>query len=398
MIPLHEAQALVADQAWRLPAERVPLDAALHRVLAEDVHADLDMPPFDKAAVDGYACRLADATAPLEVIEIVPAGQAPTHPVGPGQCSKVMTGAPLPEGADGVIMVEHTAPEGDRHIRHTGQPLRPNRCLRAEDMRAGDRVLRAGTLLHPQHLAVLATVGAVTPLVARIIRIGVLATGSELVPAGETPRTAQIRNSNSPQLTAQVRTLGHRATDYGIAPDEPGPLGEALQRALGENDIVLTTGGVSMGDFDLIPDLATAAGLTTHLRKVAIQPGKPIVFATGNETAFFGLSGNPMSCLVQFELFVRPFLARLQGTALHPVEVALPLSKAIRRKLLDRMSFVPVAIADGHAVPLEYHGSAHINALTRADGLVAYPIGAEALEAGAIVPVRLLRTWKENIS
>lgn len=391
MHTLEEAEKIVAGALWRLPCERVPLDASLHRVLAEDAVADIEMPPFDKAAVDGYACRLTDAAAELEWIEEVPAGAAPKRALGPGQCTKIMTGAPLPVGADGVIMVEHTRVVRPGYILHTGQPLRPNYCKRAEDMRVGDVVLRAGTRLLPQHLGILATVGVINPLVSALPRVGVMATGSELVPASQTPSGAMIRNCNAHQLSAAVRALGGIATDYGIVRDEPDALRSAMARALAENDVVLSTGGVSMGDFDLVPGLVAELGLEIHLRKVAIQPGKPIVFATGGGKAYFGLSGNPMSGLVQFELFVRPFLLALQGVATGALEISMPLGAAMRRKVADRMAFVPVRIAEGRVWAVEYHGSAHLNALAVADGLVAYPAGVDSLEEGRVVRVRLLR-------
>ena len=391
MIPLEEAQAIVAAHAWRLPTERVALDDALRRVLAEDVSADLDMPPFDKAAVDGYACRLAEAARELEVVEEVPAGAAPTRALGPGQCAKIMTGAPLPQGADGVIMVEHTRVVRPGFIQHTGQPLRPNYCRHAEDLRVGDRVLAAGMRLLPQHLAVLATVGAVQPLVSRVPRVGVLATGSELVPASAKPDGARIRNCNSHQLAAQVRAMGGIATDYGIVPDEPEALRAAMARAVAENDLVLSTGGVSMGDYDLVPGLVAELGMVIHLRKVAIQPGKPIVFATGPEKAYFGLSGNPMSGLVQFQLFVRDFMQRLQGDFAAPLEIHMPLGAEFRRKLADRMAFVPVNLRGGRVWPVAYHGSAHINALTSADGLIAFPAGISELAQDTKVRVLLLQ-------
>lgn len=390
MIPLEEAQAIVARHAWRIETERVVLDAALRRVLAEDVYADIDMPPFHKAAVDGYACRLADAAGDLEIVEEVAAGAAPTRALARGQCTKIMTGAPLPEGADGVIMVEHTKITRPGYVRHTGQPLRPNYCKHGEDMRTGEKVLDAGTHLLPQHLAILATVGAVQPLVSRLPRVGIIATGSELVPANTAPSGARIRNCNSHQLSAQVRSMGAHATDYGIVPDEPKALQAAMAHAVAENDVVLSTGGVSMGDYDLVPGLVADLGLTIHLRKVAIQPGKPIVFATGQDKAYFGLSGNPMSGLVQFELFVRKFLMSLQGATAESLTIEMPLGATVRRKLTDRMAFVPVRLREGRAWPVEYHGSAHINALAVADGLVAYATGEAELESGRVVRVWLL--------
>ena len=392
MTPFDDAFKIVCDAAWTLPTETLPLAQCLGRTLAEDVHSDLDMPPFDKSAMDGYACRMEDLPGPLQVLEIIPAGQAPTHPIGLGQCSKIMTGAPMPEGADCVIMVEHTESISENEIQFTQERTNANFCLQGEDVRTGDCVLKAGTQLHPQHLPNLAMVGCAAPTVYRAPRVGIMATGDELVPVDATPTTAQIRNSNSFQMEAQAQTLGCVVTNYGIIPDNQDTHTQILQQAIKENDIILSTGGVSMGDFDLVPDLLEAQGLQLLLRKIAMQPGKPMVFALGDKKACFGLSGNPVSSFIQFELFVKPLLLALQGTSPLPRSITLPLGESLQRKRGERKGWIPISLKDGTAVhKVDFHGSAHIGAMAHADGLIAFPVGVTSLEKCDSVEVRLTR-------
>ena len=391
MIPFDDALATILDSSWTLPTCAMPLDHCLNRVLAEDVRSDMDMPPFDKSAMDGYACRKQDLPGPLELREVIPAGQAPTQVITADTCSKIMTGAPMPEGADCVIMVEHTEAVDDNHIRFTGETTNPNFCKQGEDVETGDIVLTRGTRLTPQHLPILAMVGAHEPSVYRIPKVAIMATGDELVPIDTKPNTAQIRNSNSYQMEAQAHALGCTVTNYGIIPDDEAIHTQTLEKALQDNDIVLSTGGVSMGDFDLVPDLLKAQGLELLVEKIAIQPGKPMVFALGQEKACFGLSGNPMSSFIQFQLFVRPFLLALQGSNPAPRSVTLPLGETFTRKRGLRMGWVPVSIQEGVTVnKVEFHGSAHISALAHADGIIAFPVGTTTLEKGDSIQVHLL--------
>jgi molybdopterin molybdotransferase len=216
MIELKEALQIALDSAKPLGAERVGLSDVLGRILVEDVTADMDMPPFDKATVDGYACRRADLGHPLIVIETIPAGAVPAKAVGPNQCAKIMTGAAMPQGADCVIMIEQTQAVGEGVIRFTGSQTPDNIFRKATDIRAGQVVLQKGGWISPQQVAVLASVGCVQPLVAQRPKVGVLASGDELVPPATRPGPSQIRNSNGSQLVAQLATLGLKARDYGI--------------------------------------------------------------------------------------------------------------------------------------------------------------------------------------
>jgi molybdopterin molybdotransferase len=390
LIPYEDAVSIVTGQAWPADTERVALDAALGRVLAQEVRSDVDMPPFNKSAVDGYACRLADLAQPLRVLEVVPAGRMPAFPVGSGQCSKIMTGAPLPEGADCVVMVEHTEAAGEGQIRCTRETTGANYVPHGEELRIGDPVLTPGVSLRPDHIAVLAAMGVVAPRVARRPRIGVFATGDELVPPAQTPTGAKIRNSNSIQIESLLKEAGAEVTAYGIGPDDEVGLRACMEQALQENDIAVSTGGVSVGDFDFVPRLVETLGLSLHLRRVAIQPGKPVVFATGDGKAYFGLSGNPFSSYVQCLLFVIPFLRRMTGCTGRSLDIRLPLGETVRRRNADRMAWIPVAVRDAQAFPVRYHGSAHIHALAGADGIIAFPIGVDTLESGSHIAVRLI--------
>jgi molybdopterin molybdotransferase len=253
MIKLNEALQIVLESAKPLGTERVELSDALGRILAEDVEADMDMPPFDKATVDGYACRRVDLSNRLAVVETIPAGAVPVKTVGPNQCAKIMTGAAVPQGADCVIMIERTEAIGENAIRFTGESTPDNIFRRAQDIKAGQVVLPKGGRIGSQHVAVLASVGCVRPLVAKRPRVGVIASGDELVAPAARPGPARIRNSNGPQLTAQLAALGLNARDYGIVKDVASEIDAVLKRALAENDVVIVSAGVSVGDFDLVP-------------------------------------------------------------------------------------------------------------------------------------------------
>jgi len=384
-----DASRIVQAQARFLGAERVPLASALNRILAEDVTADLDMPPFDKSAMDGYACRREDLDRELTVVETIPAGRPPARRIGRNECAKIMTGAVVPEGADCVIKVENTEQTGEATVRFDGSETPDNICRRGEDIGRGDIVLQRGRKLCAQQIAVLATVGCVRPLVARQPRVGIVPTGSELVEPDRKPRESQIRNSNGYQLCAQAAAADVISRRYGIAPDTGPDLEGVVKQAARENDVVLLSGGVSMGDFDLVPDVLTRNGVRLLFRKVAVKPGMPTVFGVSEEAFFFGLPGNPVSTFVLFELLVKPFLCKLMGHDFHPAVARMRLAKTVTRKKVARDSWLPVrCTGEGEVSAIEYHGSAHINALAWADGMICIPRGIRELRQGDLVDVR----------
>ncbi len=389
MIPFELARNIVMDAVRPVATERVELGRCLGRTLAEDVASDLDMPPFNKSAMDGYACRREDLGNELRIIETIPAGSVPEKSVGENECARIMTGAMVPEGADCVIMVEHTTNPTDGTVRFTGATTRDNICVRGEDIRKGDVVLRKGLLITPAHIAVMASVGCARPLVWRRAAVGVIATGDEVVEPDETPSPSQIRNSNGAQLVAQVERMGAEARYFGIARDAEGAIDTVLKRAAAESDVILISGGVSMGDYDLVPGMLRENGFDLLFEKVAVKPGMPTVFGVSEEAFVFGLPGNPVSTFVLFETLVRPFLHKMMGHDFKPRNVVMPLAKPIRRKKTDRMSWIPVNLTDaGGVAPVEYHGSAHVHALCFADGLVSVPVGVAEIEEGTNVHVR----------
>lgn len=392
MTPFEEALDIVENAAWRMPTERIALHDAVARVLAQDLFSDMDMPPFNRSAVDGYACRIADLPGTLRCVQVIAAGTVMHAPLPQGACAKIMTGAPLPLGADCVVMVEQAEVLDMAHVRLEGPPSSSNFVVQGEELRQGDCLLRSGTRMGPAHAALLALAGCVHPEVSALPRVGVFSTGSEIVPPHERPGVGQIRNSNTTQLLALCADIGLRGRDFGTVRDEVFALREHFERAAEECDVVISTGGVSMGDFDLVPEVLESIGFHVRLRRVAIQPGKPIVFAVRGNTAAFALSGNPNSSFLQFELFVKPFLYRLQGAAYRPRNLLLPAAKPFRRKHTERLLFLPVTLnADSQAETVDYRGSAHILAYASADGWMLVPPGTERIAAGAPVRVRLLK-------
>lgn len=389
MIQFEEAVRIVLDSARSGDTEFVEMNESLFRVLAEDVNSDIQMPPFNKSAVDGYACKKENLSIELEVVEIIPAGRAPEKIIAPGQCAKIMTGAPVPEGADVVIMVEDVQELDSGYIRYKKDSVKDNICYIGEDIKAGETVITANTLIQPQHIAVMATAGYVKAKVYKQLKVGVISTGDELVEPSIKPGLSQIRNSNAYQLLAQVKKIGGIPDYLGIALDTEESTREKISEAFLRNDVVLLTGGVSMGDYDYVPQILNELGVDLKFKSIAVQPGRPTVFGVLKNKFIFGLPGNPVSSFVQFELLVKPMLYRMAGLEYEHLRLRLPMAVEYERKRSGRMSWMPVKItAEGEILPLEYHGSAHINALTLAHGLIAMPVGKTKMEKGELVDVR----------
>jgi molybdopterin molybdotransferase len=383
MISFEKALHIIGQAAESEPLkEKVVLADAAGRILAEDIFSDMDMPPFDKAAVDGYACRQADLARALTVVEIVPAGKMPTQQISQGQCAKVMTGGVVPTGADMVIMVEDVEEIAGDKIRFARSKSNTNICYKGEDIRKADSVLEKGSLIRPQEIAVLASVGCTEPAVYQRPVVGVISTGDELVEPSEVPAESQIRNSNAAQLMAQAAALGAVPKYFGIAKDTEASTYEKIHDGLTNCDVVLLSGGVSMGDFDYVPKVLTDLGVSILFKSVAIQPGRPTVFGTSEKKYLFGLPGNPVSSFVIFELLVKPLLNKLSGSTSEKLIFPLKMGQAYHRRKAVRKSFLPVKIKNGEVFPVEYHGSAHINAYVFADGIVSVDIGTTVLEKG----------------
>jgi molybdopterin molybdotransferase len=386
MITFEEAIETVLANTPAPQTETVPLQHAHGRILMQAVTSDHDMPPFNKSAMDGYACRRADLPGPLHCLETIAAGETPSYVINAGRCAKIMTGAIVPEGADCVFMVEQSQVLEDNSVRFTGENTNDNICFKGEDVKTGDVVLHPGALIKPGHIAVLAAAGCVEPLVAKVPKVGILSTGSELVPPSAPVSGATIRETSGQQLVAQVSACGCRPTFYGIVEDDEEKIAAAINNAVAENDVVLICGGSSAGDFDFVPKLLEAAGFQHAFDKVAIQPGKPLAFTVRDDKVCFGMPGNPVSTYMTMETIVKPFLYRSMGHDFRAPTVKLKLGKTMKRKKGIRMSFVPGHKVDAGTVEkLDYHGSAHIHAISQADGWIIFPMDVTELEAGTLV-------------
>lgn len=389
MLPFEEAIDLIMGTVRYLGDEDVPLGEADGRVLAADIRSDIDMPPFDKSAMDGFACRRADLDGPLTVVETIPAGSLPGRPIEKGECARIMTGAAVPEGADVVVRIEDTEESGGV-VRVTGEAGKSNICLLGEDIRKGDRVLERGASIDPARIAVLASVGADPVRVARRPVVGISVTGDELVEPDQRPSPGRIRNSNGRQLAAQASRAGLEPVYLGIAEDTPESIARVLDRERGIIDVWIFSGGVSMGDYDYVPGVLREAGFTLLVEKVAMKPGKPLVFGTSGGSWVFGLPGNPVSTYVIFEMIVRPFCRALMGGGPGHRTFRGIMERGAGSRVSNRLSHLPVIVhPDGKISPVEYHGSAHIHAYCAADGIIRVPPGSPPPEGGEEVLVYL---------
>ena len=389
IITFEKAYETVMNSAFTTGTETVSFIDSLNRVLAGDITSDTDIPPFNKATVDGFACREADLEAELEIIETIAAGMQPEKVVSVNQCSRIMTGAAVPKGAEMVFMVEDSLMLPSGKVRYTGSFTRENISKQGEDIKNGDSVLKPGKLIRPQDIAVMASVGCTSIIVSKMPTMAVISSGDELVEPSEKPGISQIRNTNAYQLMAQIQRAGAREKYLGIARDDEEATYNIVKRAISENDLVLITGGVSMGDFDFVPSVLERAGVRILFTRVNVQPGKPTTFGVHPEALVFGLPGNPVSSFIQFELLVRPLICKMMGYQWDPLTIPLPMKDSFSRRFAERMAWIPVVITkEGLVSPIEYHGSAHISALALADGIIALPVGKKTIEKGEVVSVR----------
>jgi molybdopterin molybdotransferase len=398
MIPVPEALELVLGAIKPLPPEKVSILEARGRVLAEDVAARRDLPPSDNSAMDGYAFRhadLAERGGRLHVVEAIAAGASGSRPLGPGEAVKIMTGAPIPAGVDSVVPVEDSRSDGDWVEVVSDPGPRANIRPAGEDVRHGELVLPLGTLVRPAEVGMLASLGRSFVLVYQRPRVAVLATGDEIVDLDTPAEGAKIVNSNSYGVAAQVAETGGVPVVLGIGRDDPSGLAEMLDRAAAA-DVVVTTGGVSMGDYDYVRPVLADSGVAIQFWKVAMKPGKPLVFGLKGRVPFFGLPGNPVSAMVVFEQFVRPALRLLQGHRLlfRPVLEALLGDEAgpVRTKA-GRMDFVRCRVEQDGAgfrvTSVKKQGSGILKTLVDANALMLVPVSGTGAAPGDRVLVQL---------
>lgn len=399
MITVDEALHIVLDTVEPLGDESVALAEAHRRLLAEAILADMDLPPFDRARMDGYAVRSGDVTnapARLKVIGEIAAGASHDGEIQAGEAIKIFTGAPVPRGADAVQKVEVTAPDGEFVIIH--ETVRPGQFItpRASEVREGEKIIERGRAIGAAELAALASFGRDRVRVGRRPRVAVISTGSELVEVARRPVGAQIRNSNSYTIAAYAERAGAVVQHLGIVADSMAATRAALLRAAESSDVVITSGGVSMGDYDLVKAALKELGAEIYFDKVSIRPGKPTVFARRGGTYFFGLPGNPVSTSVTFNVFARPALRRLQGES----TPGLPMVRAVLghsiKDASSRRSYLParLLIREGRAEvdSLKWGGSSDLVAFMNANALIIVGEAVHEIAEGSAVEVLVLGT------
>jgi molybdopterin molybdotransferase len=398
LVEVDEAAALVLERTPVLGIERVALAHCIGRVLAEDLAAPASLPMFPSSAVDGYALRSADAGKPLRVLGESAAGRPFEGTISAGTAARILTGGVVPDGADCVVMVEEVQVAGEEVTTPPG--LRPGTNFHAPgaDIRAGEKVVSAGTQLGPAELGLVAALGFPRLPVRRRPRVALLSTGDELVEVGEKPGRGQIVDSNRWALLAALREVGAEVHSLGIGPDEPEPLRKLVVDALREVDVLVTSGGVSVGTHDLIKPLLESLG-SVHVGRVKLRPGKPFTFATipldgSKERLAFGLPGFPVSSLVTFEVFVRPALRKMQGfAALQRPSLPVRLGYDARASA-DRTEYQRVTLRrEGRELVAGTTGSqssSRLMSLAGAHALVRIPPGDRGISAGSIVDALIL--------
>ena len=399
MIPLDEARQFVLSLIERSNPVVVPVSEALGMVLASDVVSEVAIPPFDNTAMDGFALRysdVADAPCDLEIVGTVAAGDNPTTTIGQGQAMRIMTGAVIPPGADAVVMVELTSVDGN--VVHVTESVPEGNHVRpvGDDLKPGELVFSAGEQLSAGHLGVLCSLGLESVPVYPRPRIGVVSTGDELVADGSPLQPGQIRDSNRRTILSLVQRCGAIGVDLGLVHDDEQAIEAVMRRGVAECDAVMTTGGVSMGDFDYVKAVLSRIG-DMRWMQVAIKPAKPLAFGTVDGVPVFGFPGNPVSCMVSFELFGRPGLRKMMGVdeaEVIPTPVVAVAAEALDRRPDGKTHFLRVHVSYGADGRLQVRsaggqGSHMLWAMAKANALAVVPDG-DGVPAGGQVQVLLL--------
>ena len=405
MISVEAALEIILSEIKPLGLERTSILLTLGRVLGEDIYASVDNPPWDNSAMDGYALRASDTKGAsrakpviLRIIEDLPAGYVAKKSVKRGETVRIMTGAPIPRGADAVVMVEDTDKSEVRSQKSEVKifreaKIRDNIRRAGEDFKKGALVLKKGTAIRAAEVAMLATVGKPNVCVYQRPKVAVLSTGDELVEIEETPSNGKIVNSNSYAISAQIKACGAVPVQLGIARDAKKDLMDKLSYGLA-SDCILSSGGVSVGDFDFVKDVLKEMGSEMRFWKVAIKPGKPLAFGIINNKPVFGLPGNPVSAMVAFEQFVRPAILKMMGVRnIFRKSLTALLTSSLKKKA-GRMHFIRAVLEEKngqfYVTPLEGQGSGALSSMVMANSLIILPEDAKDAAKGSKVKVQPL--------
>jgi molybdopterin molybdotransferase len=399
MIRLEEALKIILSKTRTLPPEKVEISSSLERVLAEDVYADFDIPGFDRSAMDGYAVMAEDTSSArsdrpliLEVIADLPAGYQTRETLKEGKAVRIMTGAPLPQGADAVVMVEDTQEEEDRVRIFRKVKPGENVSFAGEDVKKGELVLKEGSLIRPAEVGMLAALGKEKVMVRKKPTVAIISTGDELAKVGDRLKEGQIYDSNSFALFSQVRRCGAIPQRLGIAPDKIEELTLKIQEGLSFH-ILLLSGGVSVGVYDLVKEATEEAGVEILFWKVAVKPGKPTFFGIRDHTLVFGLPGYPVSSMLNFENLVKPAIYAMLGRKERRIRVEAYLESSVRSKG-KRRNFIRVKLVwhggEYRAVPASSQKSGVLKSMVWADGFIVVPEEIDELKKGERVQVQLL--------
>ncbi len=400
MIQVDEAREIILSKIDFKGVEKVSLDDALGRILAEDIVAQRNNPPMDNSAMDGYAVITADLLSAtpdnpvkLEVVDNVPAGSVAQVTLKNKQAIRIMTGAPIPQGADAVLMQEDTEKNGNGILAKDKTEVGENIRLAGEDVKVGDVVIKKGVTITPSHIGMMAVVGRSNIYVSQRPTVAILSTGDEIIELDGNPTGPCIYNSNGYMLAAQIRSAGGIPCYLGVAKDDEKDLMEKFDWAL-KCDIIVSSGGVSVGDYDLVKATLDKMGNEMAFWKVAMKPGKPLAFGKIGEIPVFGLPGNPVSSFVSFEQFARPAIKKMMGARdILPRTVQAKLTRTIHKKT-GRLHFMSAVVSwdsgEYTVTPAEEQGSGVLKSTVNANGLLVFPLERDELKEGEQVIVQLL--------
>jgi len=387
MISIEEARNKMSKVVFNPKIELVSLFDLTGRVLAEEIVSKINMPPFDKSAMDGYAFSSKDKSEKFKIIEIIAAGKLPLRKLGIGECSKIMTGAAIPAGADRVLKIELTKEEDGYMIPIGKEPVK-NICYLGEDIKNNDIILKKGELLDAASIGLIASMGLDKVKVYKKPVIGLITTGTEIIEPGLPLEDGQIYNSNAYSLYTQLTKAGAIVHYAGIIGDDREKTKEIISKTVANSDMLIISGGVSMGDFDFVPEVLKEIGIKIHFDRVAIKPGKPTTYGTIDNKVVFGLPGNPVSTFVITEVFVKNMLYRMMAYEYNPFLLSGVLKEGYKRKKSGRASYIPVIYKNGLVSIPDYHGSAHLGAMVDANALLLIDKGINEIIKGARVDVR----------